>query len=254
MKFVRFKSSGEKARFGILEDETVSELEGNIFKRYKHKGTRIKYKLSKIKLLPPCLPTKIVAVGLNYRDHAEELGRAIPKEPLLFLKPGTAVIGHEDKIIYPKHMSSRVDYEGELGIVIGKEARWVSEKDSLDYVFGYTCFNDVTARDLQTKDVQFTRAKGFDTFAPMGPAIVMGIEPDDLEVSSRLNGDLKQKSRTSQLIFSVPKLIRFISRVMTLLPGDVIAAGTPGGIGPMQVGDTIEVKVEGIGILRNYVT
>jgi 2-keto-4-pentenoate hydratase/2-oxohepta-3-ene-1,7-dioic acid hydratase in catechol pathway len=206
-----------------------------------------------VRLLSPCLPTKIVAVGLNYRDHAEEMKKTLPTEPLLFMKPSTAVIGHEDKIIYPHHTSSRVDYEGELGVVIGKKAKWINKDEALNYVFGYTCINDVTARDLQAKDVQYTRAKGFDTFAPTGPVIETELDPSDLEISTFLNDERKQHSRTSELIFNVPRLISFISRVMTLLPGDIIATGTPSGVGPMKGGDKVEIKVEGIGVLRNYV-
>ncbi|HXG31703.1 MAG TPA: fumarylacetoacetate hydrolase family protein, partial [Thermodesulfobacteriota bacterium] len=170
-----------------------------------------------------------------------------------FMKPSTSVIGHEERIVYPRHMSSRVDYEGELAVVIGKRAKWVREREALNYVFGYTCINDVTARDLQAKDVQYTRAKGFDTFAPIGPVIETEIDPSDLEISTLLNGERKQHSRTSNLIFDVPRLISFISHVMTLLPGDIIATGTPAGIGPMNSGDRVEVEIEGIGILRNYV-
>jgi len=179
--------------------------------------------------------------------------KSIPEEPLLFMKPSTSVIGHEDKIRCPKHMSSRIDYEGELAVVIGKTARWVEENEAFDYVFGYTCINDITARDLQIKDVQYTRAKGFDTFAPIGPVIETELDPTDLEISTYLNDERRQHSRTSELIFNIPKLLVFISRVMTLLTGDIIATGTPSGIGPMKQGDTVEVKVEGIGILRNYV-
>ncbi len=251
MKFLRFKSKDGKICYGLLEDNTVFEVEGDIFQEYK--VTKNKHPLSEIRFLPPCTPTKIVAVGLNYRDHAAEMKKPIPEEPLLFMKPSTAVIGHEDKIIYPNHMASRLDYEGELAVVIGKTARWVEENEAFDYVFGYTCINDITARDLQIKDVQYTRAKGFDTFAPIGPVIETELDPTDLEISTYLNDERRQHSRTSKLIFNIPKLLVFISRVMTLLTGDIIATGTPSGIGPMKQGDTVEVKVEGIGILRNYV-
>ena len=251
MKFLRFKNKDGKTCTGVLEDSNVYEIEGDIFQECK--VTKNKHPLSEIRFLPPCSPTKIVAVGLNYRDHAAEMKKPIPEEPLLFMKPSTSVIGHEDKIIYPKHMSSRIDYEGELAVVIGKIARWVEENEAFDYVFGYTCINDITARDLQIKDVQYTRAKGFDTFAPVGPVIETELDPSDLEISTFLNGERRQHSRTSELIFNVPRLIIFISRVMTLLPGDIIATGTPSGIGSIKIGDKVEVKVEGIGILRNYV-
>jgi len=245
------KSKDGKICYGLLEDNTVFEVEGDIFQEYK--VTKNKHPLTEIRFLPPCSPTKIVAVGLNYRDHAAEMKKSIPEEPLLFMKPSTSVIGHEDKIRCPKHMSSRIDYEGELAVVIGKTARWIEENEAFDYVFGYTCINDITARDLQIKDVQYTRAKGFDTFAPIGPVIETELDPTDLEISTYLNNERRQHSRTSELIFNIPKLLVFISRVMTLLKGDIIATGTPSGIGPMKQGDTVEVKVEGIGILRNYV-
>lgn len=251
MKFLRFTYKDAEVKSGILRENMIFEVKGDIFGEYQI--TSAQYYINDVKLVAPCSPTKIVAVGLNYKDHAEEMKKALPEEPLLFMKPGTAVIGTEDKIIYPKHMSSRVDYEGELGIVIGKTAKWVNESEAFNYVFGYTCVNDVTARDLQSKDVQYTRAKGFDTFAPIGPVIETELNPGDLEISTYLNGERKQHSRTFNLIFGVPRLIAFISRVMTLLPGDIISTGTPSGISPMKSGDKVEVEVEGIGVLRNYV-
>jgi 2-keto-4-pentenoate hydratase/2-oxohepta-3-ene-1,7-dioic acid hydratase in catechol pathway len=190
---------------------------------------------------------------LNYRDHAEEMKVTLPQEPLLFIKPSTSVIGPGDAIIYPK-MSKRVDYEAELAVVIGKAAKKVSEERAADYILGYTCLNDVTARDLQPQNGQWTTAKGFDTFAPIGPWIVTDIDPHHLDVSSYLNGERRQHSNTKNLIFGPRQLVSFISRVMTLLPGDVIATGTPSGIGPMAIGDKIEVVIEGIGTLSNDVT
>ncbi|MGQ0793806.1 MAG: fumarylacetoacetate hydrolase family protein [Deltaproteobacteria bacterium] len=251
MKIVRFKTGDGQSRVGALKDALALEIAGDVFGRYEI--TDASYHISQIEFLPPCLPSKIVAVGLNYRDHAEEMKKALPDEPLLFLKPPSAAIGHEGKIVYPSHMSSRVDYEGELAVVISREARWVNESEALGYVLGYTCINDITARDLQSKDVQYTRAKGFDTFAPMGPCIETEIDPGNLGITTALNGEIRQRSRTSNLIFSVPRLIAFISRVMTLLPGDVISTGTPSGIGSMKSGDTVEVQIEGIGLLRNRV-
>jgi len=250
MKIIRFAKEGT-TRFGVVNENRILEVEGDIFGEYK--TTLIEHRPTEIRFLPPCSPTKIVGVGLNYRDHAAEMSKSLPEEPLLCMKPGTAAIGHEDKIIYPKQMSSRVDYEGELAAVIGKKAKCVNEDEAPSYIFGYTCINDVTARDLQAKDVQYTRAKGFDTFAPLGPAIETELDPSDLQISTFLNGERKQHSRTSELIFNIPRLLSFISRVMTLLPGDIIATGTPSGIGPMRGGDRVEVKIEGIGILRNYV-
>ena len=238
------------AEYGILVGETVQCVEGTPYTRLEPANRY--YKLSDIKLLPPCTPSKIVAIGLNYRSHAEEFKVHIPEEPLLFLKPSTAVIGPVDSIIYPP-FSQRVDYEGELGVVIKAITRQVSIKEALDYVLGYTCVNDVTARDLQSKDKQWTRAKGFDTFAPIGPCIETELDPNNIALETRLNGKLKQKTNTNDLIFPVPKLVSFVSHVMTLLPGDIIATGTTSGVGPMQPGDTVEVIIESIGTLRNYV-
>ncbi|MGB9847038.1 MAG: fumarylacetoacetate hydrolase family protein [Desulfotomaculales bacterium] len=210
------------------------------------------FALAELELLAPCRPGKAVCVGLNYRDHASELGMPLPEEPVIFLKPSTAVIGPGEPIVCPP-VSRQVDYEAELAAVIKKKARNVREEEALDYVLGYTCANDVTARDLQKKDGQWTRAKSFDTFLPLGPYIVSGIDPDSQEVSLYLNGVLRQHSSTSRLIFSVPRLISFISSVMTLLPGDVILTGTPAGVGPVQPGDTVEVVISGIGRLVNRV-
>lgn len=198
------------------------------------------------------IPTKIVAIGLNYRDHAKEMGKQLPAEPLLFLKPPSAVIGPGDQIIHPPQ-TSRLDYEGELAVVIGRTARKVSPADARDYILGYTCMIDVTARDLQSRDVQYTRAKGFDTFAPLGPAIATDIDASDLGLETRLNGEVRQHSRTSQLIFDCNHLLSYISHVMTLMPGDVISTGTPSGVGPMQAGDVVEVEIERIGCLRSSV-
>ena len=249
MKIVRF-TTDNKTRYGILDVASIQGIEGKPFRSIKPTGQY--YRLSEVKLLSPCLPSKIVALGLNYRAHAEESNHEAPKAPLIFLKPSTAVIGPEDNIIYPPS-SHRVDYEGELGVVIKKPAWRVSKEDALDYVLGYTCFNDVSARDLQAFDGQWTRAKGFDTFAPIGPCIETKLDPGNAILETYLNGKLKQHTNTSDLIFPVPELISFISNVMTLLPGDVIATGTPSGVGPMQPGDTVEIKIKLIGTLRNYV-
>ncbi|MBN2297371.1 MAG: fumarylacetoacetate hydrolase family protein [Deltaproteobacteria bacterium] len=205
------------------------------------------------RLLPPVLPGKIVAVGLNYRDHAEELGLELPKEPILFMKPAASVIGPLDDIIYPPQ-SKRVDYEAELAVVISKDCKDVKASDARDFILGYTCLNDVTARDLQVTDGQWTRAKSFDTFAPIGPWIATGIDdPHCLGITASLNGEQKQSSSTANLIFSVFELIEFISGIMTLNALDVIATGTPSGIGPMNPGDTIEIAIEEIGMLKNKV-
>jgi len=225
MKFIRFKTQGNSKRTGILEDSTITEITGNIFGSYK--TVKQKYILDEISICPPVYPSKIVAVGLNYNDHAIEMNRELPKEPRIFIKPSTSVIAHGENIVYPKHMSSRIDYEGELGVVIGEKASKVDKEKAFDYVLGYTCINDITARDLQSADIQFTRAKGFDTFAPIGPVIETEIDPSNLEISTYLNGKRKQHSYTSKLIFKIEELISFISSVMTLLPGDIISTGTP---------------------------
>ena len=200
----------------------------------------------------PQQPTKIVLVGLNYTDHAEELGMPLPDEPIIFLKPPTALLGPEDWIIYPAQ-AQRVDYEAELAVVMQDQCTHVEPEAVLEHVAGFTCLNDVTARDLQKKDMQWTRAKSFDTFCPVGPRIVKEIEPNNVRIQSYLNGELRQDSNTAKFIFSVEELVSFVSHVMTLQPGDIIATGTPSGIGAMQRGDTIEIVIDGIGTLRNYV-
>lgn len=203
------------------------------------------------KILPPVVPSKVVCVGLNYRDHAKELGLDLPKEPLIFIKPGTSVIGHLDNILYPVQ-SERVDYEAELAVVISRPCSKVSPEEAAGYVQGYTCLNDVTARDLQIKDGQWTRAKSFDTFCPIGPHIETEIsDPNNLDIRLVLNGEIRQASNTSNLIFPVNELISTISHIMTLNEGDIIATGTPSGIGPMNRGDKVCVEIEGIGVLEN---
>jgi 2-keto-4-pentenoate hydratase/2-oxohepta-3-ene-1,7-dioic acid hydratase in catechol pathway len=243
MKLVRFASENQVFR-GRVEGNSVFPVEGEPSLR--------EFSLDHVRLLPPSLPTKIVAIGLNYRDHAEEMKVQLPDEPLLFMKPPSSVIGPDDAIVMPAQ-SARVDYEAELAIVIGKTAKHVSGKDAQQYILGYTCLNDVTARDLQTKDGQWTRAKSFDTFCPVGPWIETDIDPSDLKIELYLNGERKQASRTSNLIFNSFQLVEFVTSVMTLLPGDLIATGTTSGIGPMKAGDTVEVRVEGIGSLNNVV-
>lgn len=249
MRIVRFELMG-RTGYGILEGEKISVLWGTPYDGLSNTTGEV-MSLPEVTLLAPCEPTKIVALGLNYRDHAVEFGHPIPEEPLIFLKPSTSVIGPDEDIVYPR-MSRRVDYEAELAVVIGRPCRHVREQDFRDYVLGYTVFNDVTARDLQKKDGQFTRSKSFDTFAPLGPWIETVIpDPDNLTVETYLNGERRQHSNTRNMIFSVAVQVAFISRIMTLLPGDVIATGTPSGIGPMQPGDVVEIRVEGIGTLQN---
>lgn len=197
-------------------------------------------------------PTKIIAIGLNYLDHAKELNMDIPEYPLIFMKPPSAIIGDGETIIYPPQ-TQELHYEGELGIVIGKKAHNVSVEDSKKYIAGFTCANDVTARDLQRMDGQWTRSKSFDTFCPLGPRIVHDIDPTNLAIATRVNGVMKQKSNTNQMIFKAFRLVSFISTIMTLMPGDVISTGTPPGVGELRVGDVVEVEIEKIGILRNTV-
>jgi len=249
MKIVRYQD-GPNIQWGVVEENEVREMEGNPFEHF-HLLPKTK-KIEEIRLLAPCLPSKIVALGLNYRDHAAEVKMDLPREPLLFLKPSTSVIGPGEPIVYPK-MSKRVDYEAELAVVIRKKAKGVVEEKAAEYILGYSCFNDVTARDLQPKEGQWTISKSFDTFAPMGPWIGTDVDPDHLEIFSYLNGEKRQHSNTKNLIFGPHQLVSFISRVMTLLPGDVIATGTPSGIGPMAIGDKVEIVIEGIGTLSNTV-
>ena len=249
MKIVRY-AIDNRIEYGICDGELVQSFAGTPYSSLKPANRH--HRLSELKLLSPCLPSKITALGLNYRSHARELKMPAPDEPLLFLKPSTSVIGPEDNIIYPQS-TKRLDYEGELGVVIKKPTHHVSAKEAMNHVLGYTCFNDVTARDLQQKDKQWTRAKGFDTFAPIGPCIETELDPGNALLETYLNGELSQQVNTSDLIFSVPELVSFISHIMTLMPGDVIATGTPSGIGPMQPGDVVEIKIEPIGTLRNYV-
>jgi 2-keto-4-pentenoate hydratase/2-oxohepta-3-ene-1,7-dioic acid hydratase in catechol pathway len=250
MKIVRFKRL-KKVSYGILENNYILSCKGNPFSSmpsFVPDGSQ--FALSEVKLLPPCQPGKLVCLGLNYRKHAEEFKVPIPEVPLLFLKPSTAVIGPDDNIILPG-LAERIDYECELAVVIGRQAKDVPETRYADYVLGYTCFNDVTDRVAQAKDGQWTRAKGYDTFAPVGPWIDTEASPFDLKIETRLNGEVKQSSRTSDLIFPVPRLVNFISSIMTLMPGDIIASGTPSGVGQLKNGDVVEIVIEKIGTLRN---
>jgi 2-keto-4-pentenoate hydratase/2-oxohepta-3-ene-1,7-dioic acid hydratase in catechol pathway len=244
----------QRPAFGVVEHEQVFRLEGDLsagnlsLERSAPSG-----RLSDAQLLPPVAPSKIVCVGRNYQEHAAELGNPLPEEPLLFLKAPSAIIGDGDFIELPQ-LSRRVEHEGELAVVIGRRCRSIpSDEDPLTYVLGYTCLNDVTARDLQRKDVQFTRGKSFDTFCPVGPHIVTGLDPADLKVETRVNGQVRQSGRTAAMAFPVKDLIRYISHAMTLEPGDLIATGTPAGVGPLLDGDVCEVEVEGVGTLRNRV-
>jgi 2-keto-4-pentenoate hydratase/2-oxohepta-3-ene-1,7-dioic acid hydratase in catechol pathway len=238
------------ARYAAEREGRWHLVEGDIFGSYRHDS---ELRPDGLEILAPVQPSKLVCVGLNYRDHALEQGKQLPAEPLLFIKPSTSVIGPGAAIEVPA-WAGRVDHEAELGIVIGKPAFRVRASKAADYVLGVTCVNDVTARELQAKDGQYTRAKGFDSFAPIGPCIAVGLESRDLRVSGYVNGGLRQDSRTRELIFTVPELVEFISSVMTLLPGDIISTGTPAGIGPIRPGDSVTIHVEGVGALTNPVT
>jgi 2-keto-4-pentenoate hydratase/2-oxohepta-3-ene-1,7-dioic acid hydratase in catechol pathway len=249
VRLVRFRN-GDRIATGVVEGEFVRPLQGTFFENPVPTGEDIP--LSQVRLLAPVIPSKVVAIGKNYLEHAEEMGGAVPEEPIIFLKPSTAVIGPDDPIPYPR-IAERVDHEAELAVVIGRFARRVRAEEAGKFVLGYTCGNDVTARDLQAKDGQWTRAKGFDGFCPLGPWIETLLDPTDVEVLCRVNGEVRQNARTSQLAFGPATLIEFITQVMTLLPGDVILTGTPAGVSPMQPGDKVEVEVEGIGVLANEV-
>ncbi len=250
MHIYRFRHQGE-VRHGILKEDLLFPIKGSIYRKFSPAGEGVP--IGETILMPPVLPGKIVAVGRNYRDHAAERGRPVPREPLLFLKPPSAVIGPHDSILYPA-MAKRVDYEGELAIVIKRKAvRLDDQADVSAYILGYMCLNDVTARDLQDKDGQWTRAKSFDTFAPIGPCIATDLDPSRLRLKTFLNGKLRQSGNTRNLIFPISYLLRYITRIMTLFPGDVVTTGTPAGIGPMYPGDRVDIQIEGIGTLSNTV-
>jgi 2-keto-4-pentenoate hydratase/2-oxohepta-3-ene-1,7-dioic acid hydratase in catechol pathway len=251
MKIARFEHKG-KIIWGSVHDDTIYLLEGDLFEGAKETKEKVPFK--NVKLLPPVLPSKIIGIGLNYKKHIEPSPfKEAPDVPMFFLKAPSSIIGHLDRIILPE--SDRVDYEGEMGVVIGKKAKNVKESEALNYILGCTIVNDVSARDYLKQDKHaFARGKGVDTFCPFGPVIATGLNPENLNIETRLNGKVVQSGNTIDLLFNVPQLISFISRYMTLMPGDLIATGTPDGVGPMKKGDVIEVEVEGIGILKNFVS
>ncbi|MCK5797170.1 MAG: fumarylacetoacetate hydrolase family protein [Deltaproteobacteria bacterium] len=244
-RFIRFHLPNDPAAVGraeLEEDGSLRPIEG-----------ALAHHLDEVSLLPPATPTKIIGVGLNYHAHAREMGKALPNEPLLFLMPSTAVIASGASIVRPRGFE-RVDYEGELAMVFGRRARNIRAEDASDVIAGYCCLNDVTVRDLQGRDVQYTRAKGFDTFAPLGPCLATGLpNPQALEITTRVDGKVRQRGNTADMIFDLGTIVATVTRVMTMLPGDVITTGTPPGVGQARVGATIEVEIEGIGILRNVV-
>jgi 2-keto-4-pentenoate hydratase/2-oxohepta-3-ene-1,7-dioic acid hydratase in catechol pathway len=260
MKFCRFQH-GNKVRYGLVEQAADASTITRVLAEFPgvmadfERGEPCDLDLREVRLLAPTRPTKIVCVGRNYSEHAKELSHEVPTAPLIFLKPPSAVIGPQDEIRRPHQLSERVDYEGELGVVMGRRCSGLGEsEDPRAYILGYTCVNDVTARDLQNKDGQWSRAKGFDTFCPIGPVIADNLDPwQGVQVETRLNGQLRQSGSTSQFLFSLDVILRYITAAMTLEPGDVIATGTPAGVGPMQAGDVVEVTVAGVGTLRNPV-
>jgi 2-keto-4-pentenoate hydratase/2-oxohepta-3-ene-1,7-dioic acid hydratase in catechol pathway len=248
-RFVRFLDGGHPAD-GLVEGDQVTRLVGDPFAGFTAGATA--GALGGLALLAPCQPAKVPGVGLNYRDHAREFGLDIPPEPSVLLKPATTVVGPGAAIVFPS-MASQVDHEGELAAVIGRRLHRASPAEAEAGILGYTCANDVTARDLQKKDVQLTRAKAFDTFCPLGPAIVTGLDPSALRVQVRVNGEVRQDGSTRDMAFHPVEIVAYLSRIMTLLPGDVVITGTPRGCGPMWPGDVVEVEIEGIGVLRNPV-
>jgi 2-keto-4-pentenoate hydratase/2-oxohepta-3-ene-1,7-dioic acid hydratase in catechol pathway len=254
VRVARFVGSDNEPAYGIVHgdgaDAVLGVLAGHPIGEVTLTGERVT--LADVRLLAPVIPTKIVGVGRNYAEHAAELGNDAPAEPLLFLKPSTTVVGPRDRVVRPPE-SERVDHEGELAVVIGALCRDVPRERALEVVFGYTCANDVTARDLQSRDGQWTRAKGFDTFCPLGPWIETELDPADLALTTTVNGELRQAGRTSAMVHDVPALVAYVSRVMTLVPGDVILTGTPSGVGPVVAGDEMTVSVEGVGALTNGV-
>lgn len=249
MKLARFSAQG-RVGFGVVEGEEIVELSESYFKDIR--PTKKRHALNNVRLLAPTEPTKVICVGVNYRGHAQEMGHQIPEDPCLFLKPETSVIGPGEAILYPP-MSKQVDYEAELAAVIARPLWNVTPAEAMRAVLGYTCVNDVTARDLQRKDGQWTRAKGFNTFCPIGPWIDDEIDPDSVDVELLLNRERRQFANTQELIHKMADLLSYVSRIMTLRAGDVVATGTPAGIGPMKPGDDVEVRISGIGSLKNHV-
>jgi 2-keto-4-pentenoate hydratase/2-oxohepta-3-ene-1,7-dioic acid hydratase in catechol pathway len=249
VRLVRFRSE-ERIATGVLEGEHVRALEGTFFEKPVPTGEELP--LDAIRLLAPVIPSKLVCIARNYPEHAKEMGNPVPQVPVLFIKPATSVIGPGDPIPLPPG-AGRVDHEAELAAVIGRICRRVNQDQAMSAVLGFTCANDITSRDWQKSDVQWARAKGSDGFGPLGPWIETELDPSDLEVVSRVNGELRQKARTSEMTLSPAELISHISQTITLLPGDVVLTGTPPGVGPLEPGDVVEIEIEGIGVLENPV-
>jgi len=250
MKLIRFRYKG-KVQIGVVKGMEVTGLRGSLNDGFDE--IDVHYPLSNVELLPPTEPTKVVCIGLNYREHIEEIGAIIPETPIFFLKPPSSVVGHENAIIYPKG-AERVDYEGELAIVIKSKMKDVPEDKALEHIWGLSCFNDVTERAFVSKNpLLLTLSKGFDTFGPIGPYLVTDLDPNNLNIKTYLNGQVMQSDNTKNCVFSVQKILHYLSTCMTLYPGDIVATGTPKGIAPMQPGDVVEVEIEGLGKLRNRV-
>ena len=250
MRLVRFQTKKEPPQFGWVNDDSVGRIDGNPFGEFQRSDANIA--LDSVQLLAPVMPGKIVCVGRNYAEHVKETNAEVPTTPLLFLKPPSAVIGPYQTIFIPPQ-SLQVDHEAELAVVVGKNARWVQPEEASQFIFGYTVGNDVTARDLQRKDGQWTRSKGFDTFCPLGPWVDTAFNPADAMITCHVNGELRQMASTHDMIFHIDQLIAYISSIMTLEPGDVLMTGTPAGISPLHPGDVVEVSIDGIGKLRNNV-
>lgn len=250
MKFARFMTKEKTTHLGWVNDDRIGLVEGDIFGEYRRLESSLS--ITGITLLPPVEPGKIICLGRNYVEHAREQGAEVPESPLIFLKAQSAILADRGQIQLPVQ-SEQVEHEAELVVVIGKKGRWIPVEDTFDYIFGYTIGNDVTARDLQQKDGQWTRAKGFDTFCPIGPWIETELDPSDTLITCRVNSELRQMASTREMVFTVPQIVAYISTVMTLMPGDLIFTGTPAGIGPLTNGDEVEIEIEGIGLLRNSV-
>jgi 2-keto-4-pentenoate hydratase/2-oxohepta-3-ene-1,7-dioic acid hydratase in catechol pathway len=250
MKIIRYQTENRHTQVGWVLEDQVGSIRGDMFGEFQRGEANTP--LSSLKLLAPLKPGKIICVGRNYVAHAQEHGSDVPEMPLLFFKPPSSVIGPGENIVLPPQ-SKQVEHEAELAVVIGKKGYWISLEDAMDHIFGYTIADDVTARDLQRRDLQWTRAKGFDTFCPLGPWIETDFDSSDALITCHVNGEMRQMASTRDMVFTIPHLITFASSIMTLEPGDVLLTGTPAGVSPVMSGDIIEVKIEGIGILKNPV-
>ena len=250
MRFIRYQQNNDAPRYGWVFHGLVGEVDGDIFSEFRRREVHIP--LEEVRLLAPVTPSKIICVGRNYTEHAREHGVEVPDIPLLFLKPPSAIIAQGEAILLPPQ-SSQVEHEAELAVVVGKQGRWILPEDARDYILGYTLANDVTARDLQRSDGQWTRGKGFDTFCPIGPWIETQFDASDSLLVCRVNGEIRQMVSTGEMVFSINQLVAYASTIMTLEPGDVILTGTPAGVGPLHAGDNVEVEIEGLGVLSNPV-